>query len=174
MDGIPNISLICEDTRHLLTASTPTIPRTRPLILPAQNIDPIEGFLIKSVWQYYCNIFTTSLYTWKSCIPVTNMYTCIRHNLGKFGVHVTVHRVKFLRIKLTWCINFSILFLEWNSVCFEQFLCPSSGVFHYTHSNGICHKAESEWNCSSIVILLASCQQTCLPYTMAVCTGKNS
>jgi hypothetical protein len=29
--------------------------------------------------------------------------------------------------------------LQWNSTCFGQFLCPSSGVFHYTHSNGICH-----------------------------------
>jgi hypothetical protein len=28
--------------------------------------------------------------------------------------------------------------LEWNSTCFGQFLCPSSGVFHCTHSNGIC------------------------------------
>jgi len=26
-----------------------------------------------------------------------------------------------------------------NSTCFGQFLCPSSGVFHCTHSNGICH-----------------------------------
>jgi len=29
-------------------------------------------------------------------------------------------------------------------------------------------------NCSSILILLASCQQTCLTYTIAVCTVKNS
>jgi len=28
----------------------------------------------------------------------------------------------------------------WNkTTCFGQFLCPSSGVFHCTHSNGICH-----------------------------------
>ena len=26
-----------------------------------------------------------------------------------------------------------------NSTCFGQFLCPSSAVFHCTHSNGICH-----------------------------------
>ena len=25
------------------------------------------------------------------------------------------------------------------TICFGQFLCPSSGVFHCTHSNGICH-----------------------------------
>jgi len=35
--------------------------------------------------------------------------------------------------------QFLNLFLEWNSTCFRQFLCPSSGVLHCTHSNGICH-----------------------------------
>jgi len=45
----------------------------------------------------------------------------------------------FLIIKPTRCTNFSNLFLELNSTCFGQFLCPSSGVFHCTHSNGICH-----------------------------------
>jgi len=44
-----------------------------------------------------------------------------------------------LIIKPTRCTNFSNLFLEWNSTCFRQFLCPSSGVFHCTHSNGICY-----------------------------------
>jgi hypothetical protein len=29
--------------------------------------------------------------------------------------------------------------LEWNSTCFGQFPCPSSGVTHYTLSNGIRH-----------------------------------
>ena len=41
--------------------------------------------------------------------------------------------------KTTRCTYFSNLFLEQNSTCFGQFLCPSSGVFHCTHSNGICH-----------------------------------
>jgi len=57
----------------------------------------------------------------------------------KFDVHVTMHRVKFLIIKPTRCTNFPTLFLEWNSTCFGQFLCTSSGVFHCIHSNGICH-----------------------------------
>ena len=52
---------------------------------------------------------------------------------------MTVHRDKFLIIKPTRCTNFSNLFLEWNSTCFGQFLCPSSGVFHCTHGNCICH-----------------------------------
>jgi hypothetical protein len=52
-----------------------------------------------------------------------------------FDAHVTMHRVQFLIIKPTRCTNFSNLFLEWNSACFGQFLCPSSGIFHCTHSN---------------------------------------
>jgi len=43
---------------------------------------------------------------------------------------VTVHLVKFLIIRPTRCTSFSNLFLEWNSTCFGQFLCPSSRVFH--------------------------------------------
>jgi hypothetical protein len=67
----------------------------------------------------------------------------------------------FLIIKWTKCTNFSNSFLEWNPTCFRQFLCPSSEVFHCTHSSGICHtgyadslRAGSGWNCRSIPILL--------------------
>jgi hypothetical protein len=42
---------------------------------------------------------------------------------------------------------------------------------------GICHTsyvdcllARSEWNCSSILVLLESCLQTCITYTSAECT----
>jgi len=68
--------------------------------------------------------------------------------LLEFDVHVAVYRDKFLIIKPTRCTNFSNLFLDWNSTCFGQFLCPSSGVFHCAHSNGICHTG-----------LLAACEQ---------------
>jgi hypothetical protein len=54
----------------------------------------------------------------------------------------------FLIIKPTRCTNFSYLFLEWSSTRFRQFLCPTSGVFHCTHSNGICHTG-----------LLTACEQ---------------
>jgi len=63
--------------------------------------------------------------------------------------------------------------LEWNSTCFGQVLCPSSGVFHCTHSNGICHRG---W--------LTACKQdqdgtswSCLQavwHTPLLCTVKNS
>ena len=47
-----------------------------------------------------------------------------------FDVQVTVHRDKFLIIKPTRFTNFSNLFLEWNSTCFGQFLCPKYAEFH--------------------------------------------
>ena len=40
------------------------------------------------------------------------------------------------------------IFTQQKSTCFEQFLCPSSGVFHCSHSNGICH-----------TVLLTACEQ---------------
>ena len=48
-------------------------------------------------------------------------------------------RTRILVIKPTRRTDFSNLFLEWNSTCFGQFLCSSSGVLHCTHSNGVCH-----------------------------------
>jgi hypothetical protein len=75
--------------------------------------------------------------------------------------------------------NFSNLLLEWKSICFELFLCPSSGV-HCTHSNGICHTSfltaceQDQDGTRFILILHPSCQKTCITYTIAVCTVKNS
>ena len=86
------------------------------------------------------------------------------YKINNFDVHVTVHRVKCLILKLTRCTNFWNLFLEWNSTCFGEFLCPSSGIFHCTHSNGICH----------ICLLTVCSQQTCMTYTNAKFTVKNS
>jgi len=54
----------------------------------------------------------------------------------------------FLIIKPTRYTDFSNLFLELNSTYFGHFLCPSAGVFHCTHSNGICH-----------TVLLTACSQ---------------
>ena len=62
------------------------------------------------------------------------------HNPAEKKKHVyQPHRnnIHQLIIKPTRCTNFSNLFLEWNSTCFGQFVCPSSGVFHCTNSNGI-------------------------------------
>ena len=90
----------------------------------------------------------------------------------EFDVQVTVHHDKFLTIKPTRCTNFSNLFLEWNSARFGPFVCPSSAVFHCTHGNGICHTGLPTASEQEHMLLLTSCQQTCMTYTIAVCTAK--
>ena len=79
---------------------------------------------------------------------------------------LTKGNIKFIKIIPTRCFNLSDLFLKWNSACFGQFLCPSSGVFYCTHSNGISH--------TGLLTAAHSCQYTCMTYTIAVCTVKNS
>jgi hypothetical protein len=94
---------------------------------------------------------------------MTNSLLCWQHSLGaSFMQQVIIrqttrcHKAQdgithllradilktFCMIKPTRCANFSNLFLKWNSTCFRQFLCPSSGVIHCTISNGICHTDE--------------------------------
>jgi hypothetical protein len=81
---------------------------------------------------------------------------------NEFDVYVTVHHDKFPIIKPPRCNNFSNLFLDWNSTCFEQCLCPSSGVFYCTHSNGICHTGllrACEKEQDGTTVLFFSCSQ---------------
>jgi hypothetical protein len=47
-------------------------------------------------------------------------------------------------------------------------------TIHTNFLNLFWNETTSEWNCSSILILLESCQQTCMTYTIAVCTVKNT
>ena len=109
--------------------------------------------LVKLILSHDSNLPITPLRKAKNEVKVES----------KFDVHVTVHCVKFLIIKPTRCTNFSNLF----STRFGQFLCPPSGVFHCTHSIGICDRGYADF-------LRASCPQTCMTYTNAVCTVKNS
>jgi hypothetical protein len=51
------------------------------------------------------------------------------HNVYKFYVHVTVHRNKFLYNKTKQKHQFPKFTPAWNSTCFGEFLCPSSGVY---------------------------------------------
>ena len=66
-------------------------------------------------------------------------------------------------IKPTRCTNSTNLFLSWNSTCFGQFVCPSSGVYSlYTHQWYTSYRfvdsfrTGPRWNCSSILVLLKS------------------
>ena len=71
----------------------------------------------------------------------------------------------YIRItKPTRCTNFSNLFLEWNSACFGQSGCPSSGIQHCTRSDRymsyrFCWLFASGIRISSILIPLASSRQ---------------
>jgi len=94
-----------------------------------------------------------------------------------FYVHVTVHRNKFLYNKTNQMHYFHKFILAWNSTCFGQFVCPSSGVHSlYTQQWYMSYRfvdscrAGPGWNCSSILVLLESCLQTCMTYTIAECT----
>jgi hypothetical protein len=51
-------------------------------------------------------------------------------------------------------------------------LCTQQRYMSYIFADSL--RAGSAWNCSSMLILLESCQQTCMTYTIAVCTVKNS
>jgi len=100
------------------------------------------------------------------CGPFYDSYSIAQYVILT-SYHVTVHRVKFLIIKPTRCTDFSNLFLEWKTTYFVEFLCPSSGVFHCTHSNDICHTG-----------LLTVCQLSAASkpvwHITLLCTGKNS
>ena len=112
-----------------------------------------------------------------------------RINLSKTKIYLILFQISnctvkkhfpyfLLIIKLTRCTNFSNLFLEWNSTCFGQFLCPSSGVFHCTQTMvcviQVCwqHASRIRMERSSILILLACCQQTCITYTIVCVQWK--
>jgi hypothetical protein len=68
--------------------------------------------------------------------------------------------------------------LEWKSTCFGQFLCPSSGVFHCTYSNGIRHTGlltafeQNQFHPDPACKLSANVYD--IQPTIAVCTVKNS
>jgi len=73
--------------------------------------------------------------------------------------------------------KFPKFILSRNSACFGQFLFPSSGVFPLYIRNWYmsCRFVDSfqagpGWNCSSILVLLESCLQTCMTYTNSECT----
>jgi len=96
-----------------------------------------------------------------------------------FYVHVTVLHKSFfiLVVRPTRCANFANLFLAWNSTCFGQCLCPSTGVHSpYTRQWYMSYRfvdslwAGSGWKWSSILVLLLRCLQTCMTYTIAECT----
>ena len=101
----------------------------------------------------------------------TSLYHHCSININR-NIYKYRHWNQFLIIKPTRCTNFSNLFLEWNSACFRQFLCPSSGVFHCRHNNSYgfadSFQAESSWSC------LKAVSKPVWHRHISVCTVKNS
>ena len=97
----------------------------------------LPGLTRWTITVTFCNIF---LCEFSECVA-RNSDPWPREN---FMLWLKVEILTFLIIKWTRCTNFSNLFLKWNSTCFRQFLCPSSGVFHCTHSNGIYHTSYAD------------------------------
>jgi len=71
--------------------------------------------------------------------------------------------------------------LEWNSSYFEQFLCPSTGDFHCTHSNGICHTSlvtaceQDQDGTGSILIIILKVHHSCSVFSwQCMLNAKNA
>jgi len=57
-----------------------------------------------------------------------------------------VHRNKFLYNKTNQMHQFPIFTPAWNSTCFGQFLCPSSGVYSYTEQWYVIQVCRQLWS----------------------------
>jgi hypothetical protein len=82
--------------------------------------------------------------TWQTTTMKTDKYPCPQRDSNPQSQHASGRtptpwsaRLLGPAIKATRCTNFTNLFLELNSTCFGQFVCPSSGVFHCTHSKPV-------------------------------------
>ena len=91
--------------------------------------------------------------------------------------HVTVHRNKFLCNKINQMHQFHKFIFSWNSTCFGEFVCPSSGVYSlYTQQWYMSYRfvdsfrAGPGWNCSSILTTLADTNRTSVTNTYCVYT----
>ena len=93
-------------------------------------------------------LYYNNLYVVTTCICTADIssecwrtveYRILMESTGKqkkclfFYVHVTVHRNKFLHNKSNQMHHFPKFTPAWNSTCFGQFLCPSSGSLYTQH-----------------------------------------
>jgi hypothetical protein len=90
------------------------------------------------------------------------------------GKKVTEHKICVLIFLYNKTNQFHKFILSRNSTCFGQFVCPSSAVHSlYTRHWYMLYRFEDSfragtgWNCSSILVILESCLQTCMTYNTA-------
>ena len=87
-------------------------------------------FVIRiTIWGFYTNNYLYEKIMWDTSSLQGDHVECNIWDLREFDIQRTMHRY-ILIIKQTRCTSFSSLFLEWNTTCFGQLLCPSSGVQH--------------------------------------------
>jgi hypothetical protein len=83
-------------------------------------------------------------------VKISKLFSCrFRRRVSVFWHSEDRATWHIVIIKPTRCTNFSNLFLEWNSTCFGQFLCPASGhtAIGTSHTGfADCLLAGSGWN----------------------------
>jgi len=152
------------------------------------NRDPVELSSLSTVMCTVTAGFHTFLFN-----PLVSKHTNLKEIILNYWIwnipSVGGSICKFLLIKPIRCTNYSNLFLEWNymfrtiplSIIRSFSLYTQQWYMSYRFADGL--RAGSglnifpSWSCSqlcSILILLASRQETCMTYTIAACTVKNS
>ena len=152
----------------LWTKHSPCFPSQHDVFLQVSGAQFLALFLwecriigkLKTLWFWY-------MYeTWNICpgpgkkhnLCGVETFHISKPNCTFFYVHVTVHRNKFLYNKTNQMHQFPKFTLAWNSTCFRQFCCPSSGVYslytwHWCMSYRFVDsfRAGSGWSCSKAV-----------------------
>jgi hypothetical protein len=122
------------------------------------------------------------VYTCTDVCMCIHVHRCVHdisvQDVALFYVHVTVHRNKFLYNKTNKCTNFPNIFrLKMNLYMFRAVPVPIirspltvllTLVYVIRFEFGF--RTGPGWKCSSILVLLESCLQTCMTYTIAECT----
>jgi hypothetical protein len=124
------------------------------------------------------HIFISLTLWWRSWTFKTPSWSLVTWNMNTIqrlylDIRVTVHHDKFLYNKPTRYTNFSNLF--WKE---KLHVSDSSSGHHqfFTVHTAMVYVIQVCWQLASGIrmILLTSCQQTCMTYTIAVCTVKNT
>jgi len=108
------------------------------------------------------------------CSGRKRVFSCLATSISTpqntFDFHVAMHRDKFLIIKPTRCTNFSEAFnfgmklYMFRAVSLSIIRSFTLYIQQWCVSYSLADSLQtgSGWNCSSILMLLASCQQTCM------------
>jgi len=153
----------------------------------------IEIYHLPALWKFNVSLkwntlfkqnYTLHIYIYIYICSVFQFQFVAKNNVFPKPICRSGDRVlwKILIIKPNRCTNFSNLFFWINLYMFRTVPLSITKSFFllYTQQCYMSYRfvdslrAGSGRNCSSVPILLASCQQTCMTYTIGVRTVKNS